>query len=78
MSFETCDDHKTANVPSQNKTPPNHCSIASVSPERRGSVTQIEATRRETAEKLSNPVIFWVTLADKYSGIVLMREPRLV
>lgn len=28
---------------------------------RGGAMTQIEAMRRETAEKLSNPVVFWVT-----------------
>jgi len=37
---------------------------------------QIEARRQETA--LSNPVIFWVTFDDKYFGIVLMTEPRLI
>lgn len=45
----------------------------------RGSRTQIEATRRETSEKPSNPVIFLVTLGDKRSGVVVTRESlRLV
>lgn len=45
----------------------------------RGSGTQIEAMRRETSEKPSNPVIFGVTLGDKRSGIVVTRESlRLV